>query len=542
MIGNMTFDLCVIGAGPAGIITVLEFAQLNPDKKVALVEFGEKDSIKNVLDDSIIVKNNINHHSPYECTNKGLGGSTKSYGGRCVMYDAIDFEVRDILNGGCTWDASFFEDAKTFVPKTAEYFECGEPIFDLKESLEFQNTRIAAYFVNKHITDTVVERWSMPTRFGKRYREILETLPNVSILEGYQAVSFSMPNADGVLNELKVLFNGNEIIIRSKTFVISCGTQETTRLLLKNLDVFANLKEVPNALGKYYQGHISGKIASVKFNGDPKKTEFGFLKDKDGIYIRRRFQFSKEFLKQHNLLNTAIWLDNPLYSEPKHKSGAMSLMYLIMLLPVIGKLLAPPAIAESITKGKRQSISKHVFNVLKDFPFSFLTTLNIFIKRYLATRKLPGVFLYNRSNTYALHFHAEQTPDKNNFMTLSEDENNLIIHYDLNDSDVNSIIRLHEELDAYLREINCGKLEYWYPKEALFNKIKGMSKDGLHQSGTTRIAKNNDEGVVDYNLKVFGTQNLYVCSGSVFPTSGQANTTFFLGVLAVRLANHLTKL
>jgi GMC oxidoreductase len=541
MISNMTFDLCVIGAGPAGIITVLEFAALNPEKKIALIEFGKNDAIKNVLDDSIIVKNDINHHPPYECTNKGLGGSSKSYGGRCVMYDEVDFEVRDILNGGCTWDASFFEDTKRYVPKTAEYFECGAPVFNLNESLEFKDLRIADNFVNKHVVDTVVERWSMPTRFGKRYRETLENLPNVTILEGYQAASFSTPDGDGVVSELKVLFGNEEIMITSKKFVISCGTQETTRLLLKNLHVFANLKQVPDALGKYYQGHISGKIASVKFNGNPKKTEFGFLKDKDGIYIRRRFQFTSQFLKQHDLLNTAIWLDNPLYSDPKHKSGAMSLMYLIMLLPVIGKLLAPPAIAESITKGKRQSIGKHLFNVLKDFPFSFLTTLNIFIKRYLAKRKLPGVFLYNRSNTYALHFHAEQTPHKNNFMELSEDGKNLIINYNLNESDVHSIIRLHEELDTYLREINCGKLEYWYPKEALFDSIKKMSKDGLHQSGTTRIAKNENEGVVDYDLKVFGTKNLYVCSGGVFPTSGQANTTFFLGVLAVRLANHLTK-
>ena len=105
-----------------------------------------------------------------------------------------------------------------------------------------------------------------------------------------------------------------------------------------------------------------------------------------------------------------------------------------------------------------------------------------------------------------------------------------------------SVIKLHEELDTYLRKIKCGRLDYWYKKEELVNRIREMSKDGLHQCGTTRIAKNNEKGVVDYNLKVFGTSNIYICSGSVFPTSGQANTTFFLGVLATKLANHLTKL
>jgi len=45
--------------------------------------------------------------------------------------------------------------------------------------------------------------------------------------------------------------------------------------------------------------------------------------------------------------------------------------------------------------------------------------------------------------------------------------------------------------------------------------------------------------VLDSDLKVWGTENLYVCSSSAFPTSGQANPTFFLGAFAARLAQHL---
>jgi hypothetical protein len=539
---NIKYDLCVIGGGPAGIIIAMEYATQNPKQKIVLIEFGKTNSEPhNILDDTIIIKNRINHHDPYECTNKGLGGSTQSYGGRCVMYDEVDFQDRSILQGGCTWDANFFKDSQNYITTANNYFECGEPIYDLKNSKEFSSKRIAENFVNAHITDTALERWSMPTRFGKRYRNELENLSNVTLLEGYQAVSFSDPTKDGVINDVHFISEDLKTsTIRSKNFVIACGTQETTRLLLKNLNVFNNLKEVPTALGKYYQCHISGKIASIVFNGDPKKTEYGFLKDKDGIYLRRRFQFTSEFLQQNDLLNTALWLDNPLYSDPNHKSGAMSLMYLVMLIPFLGSKLAPPAIAESITKGERKAIDKHFWNIIKDFPFSFLTTLDIFIRRYLFKRKLPGVFLYNKSNKYALHFHAEQTPDIKNCMKLSDDQNKLIIDYNFNENDINSIIRLHDELDKYLREINCGKLEYWYSKDELFEKIKLMSKDGIHQSGTTRIANDSGIGVVDKDLKVFGTSNLYVCSGSVFPTSGQANTTFYLSVLAVRLANFIS--
>ena len=45
--------------------------------------------------------------------------------------------------------------------------------------------------------------------------------------------------------------------------------------------------------------------------------------------------------------------------------------------------------------------------------------------------------------------------------------------------------------------------------------------------------------VVDSNLKVHGMENLFVASSSVFPSSGQANSTLLAVAFAVRLAGHL---
>jgi len=140
--------------------------------------------------------------------------------------------------------------------------------------------------------------------------------------------------------------------LRAEVFVIAAGGQETTRLLLRSAAVFSRLSAVPSALGRYYQGHVSGKIASVRFLGDPRATEYGFRREPDGSYQRRRFQFKMRAIAEHNLINTAFWLDNPLYFNPSHRNGAMSFMYLAMLMPVLGKKLAPPAVAYSITKGK----------------------------------------------------------------------------------------------------------------------------------------------------------------------------------------------
>jgi len=538
-----TYDLCVVGAGPAGIILALEYVKLQTKHRILLIEYGTGGkNTRNQLDDTIKIEGLLNHHGPYECTNKGVGGTSASWGGRCVMYDEIDFMQRDILQGQCTWDTPLFKESLKYAGRTAEYFECGDARFNLNDIPQFAGTRMAEGFRSGAVTDSVIERWSMPTRFGDRYRPELDSSANLHVLAGWEVFSLGAPAAEGAISEIGIrnFSRARTAKIRARKIALAAGTQETTRLLLKNKQVFTKPSGPPDSLGKYYQGHVSGKIASVRFRGDPKKTDYGFLRTEDGTYLRRRFQLSKEALLENNLLNTAMWLDNPLYVDPAHRNGAMSFMYLAMITPGLGKRLAPPAIAQSITKGKVVGVPQHLGNILKDLPQSLMTPASIFYRRYCLKRKLPGVFLYSPRNLYALHFHAEQVPAPENRMEIAPDGETLVIHYSLLDRDIDSVVRTHDFLDKWLRKCNCGELDYWFPKAELPGAIRSMSRDGVHQVGTTRISNNDRDGVVDENLKIWGAPNLYVCSSSVFPTSGQANPTFLLGVFAVRLAHHLS--
>ncbi len=536
------YALCVIGAGPAGIITAIEFSRRCPGKKILLVDYGTSgEREKNSLDETIEVRNSANHHDPYECTNKGLGGSSATWGGRCVMYDRGDFIPRSVIGDTCTWDASFFDECAQFIPTAQEYFESGRGAFDL--SVEGLSVKpLAEGFQSSRVTDTVLERWSMPTRFGHRYQEFLERSTVIHLLLGFEARELPVPTAAGVLNGVafRNVEDDSSLSVHADFIVLAAGAQETTRLLLRNKRIFSKLSSPPASLGKFYQGHISGKIASIRFSGRPEATEFGFRREQDGTYQRRRFQFTEKTLVAENLINTAFWLDNPPYVDPSHRSGAMSFMYLAMITPWLGRKLAPPTIAHSITKGKVNQVSAHLWNVLKDLPGSLWTPASIFIRRYLRKRKLPGVFLYSAENRYALHFHAEQIPVEANRMTIAADSETLVIDYSVTAADAQAVVRAHEVLDAELRQSGCGELEYWFRPEERVAAIQAMSKDGVHQSGTTRIADAPERGVVNRDLRVWGTENLYICSSSVFPTSGQANPTFFMGVCAVRLARYLS--
>jgi choline dehydrogenase-like flavoprotein len=60
-----------------------------------------------------------------------------------------------------------------------------------------------------------------------------------------------------------------------------------------------------------------------------------------------------------------------------------------------------------------------------------------------------------------------------------------------------------------------------------------------HHAGTTRMHDDPALGVVDRHARVYGTDNVYVAGASVFPTAGFANPVLTIVALTLRLARHL---
>ena len=75
--------------------------------------------------------------------------------------------------------------------------------------------------------------------------------------------------------------------------------------------------------------------------------------------------------------------------------------------------------------------------------------------------------------------------------------------------------------------------------------IKSFYKSGLsglHPSCTTRMGKDKTDSVVDGNLKIHNTKNVFICGSSVFPVNGITNPTWTIMTLANRLAKYLAKI
>jgi choline dehydrogenase-like flavoprotein len=98
---------------------------------------------------------------------------------------------------------------------------------------------------------------------------------------------------------------------------------------------------------------------------------------------------------------------------------------------------------------------------------------------------------------------------------------------------------LVKTLGAEVARLNLGRVRLadWLldGSSALPSDVRG----GFHHMGTTRMAADPKDGVVDADCRVHGIENLFVAGSSVFATGGCANPTLTIVALALRLSNHL---
>lgn len=289
--------------------------------------------------------------------------------------------------------------------------------------------------------------------------------------------------------------------------------------------------------------HVESRIARVHFTTDPQETIYGHERDEQGVYVRRRLTFAREFLLDQGLPNAAIWLVNPPISDPTHGSGILSFVYLMLASP-FGRFFVAEGIRQAhIGSPEPVSIRAHLRNVARNLLPAIRFALEFGYKRFVKRgRKVPGFFVPSAVNTYALLYHAEHLPHNDSHVAPSSERDALGVprlqtRLRFSDKDIQSVLYAHRHLDAYLREHGLGFLEYLHddPEAAVREQLFG----GYHQAGTTRMAASPQDGVVDEHLAVHGLNDLFIASSSTFVTSGQANSTFMIIAFALRLADRL---
>lgn len=137
----------------------------------------------------------------------------------------------------------------------------------------------------------------------------------------------------------------------------------------------------------------------------------------------------------------------------------------------------------------------------------------------------------------------EQLPNPDSRVTLSDDvvdplgEPAVVLDWRMTAEDKKAMVET--VIEAAKKLYSFGTRFQFIEQAHPDNTHLRWSGFASHHMGTTRISASASEGVVDSNLRVHGTENLYVAGSSVFPSGGVSNPTLTIMAFSYRLAAHL---
>ena len=486
---DISFDLCIMGGGAAGITLAREFS--GTPFRICLLESGGFDFDADVQKLYEGRSEGLHYPTSMQTRLRYFGGSTNHWGGFCGPLDAFDFSFHSwIPLSGWPLERHILD---PWYARAHGVCELGPFDYDVDRWLKRNGD---APFQWPNGLHSMLWQFSIPTRFGTRYRAELEDAPNISIFLNTSLIEIEQTEAAHEVSSLLVgSLDGHRFRIKARYFVLACGGIENARLLLSSRQ--KNPKGIGNThdwVGRTFMDHPHGVAAEMM------------------------------------LIGTSV-LPKPLFLETD--ISGTTVMAGLELNPDIQERERLSRVSLSIRKNQKS---------LDDFGRAVLQVEDDF------TDEAIGML-----DRYSVFFKAEHTPKKESRVTLDPTQRDalgmprVVVRWLLEDIDLRSVLRTVEILDDRLRKTKRGRV---YPKKWLKEQVRsgtyiaqedhryGLSW-GAHHLGTTRMSSSPTQGVVTPDLRLHDVENLYIAGSSVFPTSGSMNPTLTIVALTLRLAEHL---
>ena len=537
-------DLCIIGAGAAGIALALEFADSH--HSVVLLAGG---SWKETSFETDLYRGGVipaGSHEPLEENRRRmLGGTTSVWGGRCIPLDPIDYELRSWMeNSG--WPIRY-EEIEPFQRRACRIAEAGDAEFDARRCFPGKQTEILDGFDDENIVTWPLERWSPPTDFARSYRQRLERTKNIRVILNGHAVNIHLQESGEAVSEIQARNQGGtRFSVRCGNYVLAAGGLENPRLLLASRDVCA--KGVGNQndqVGRYYQSHLFGVHGYAELRRPLPGFVYDFERDKDGVYCRRRFWVTPTAQKSGQIGNVIGFFFRPDIGHAVHRNALFSATYLAKAVKSALANGGLNRLSERITDDG-EVLMEHVKAVVSGAPSLLPQLAQLLFHRTLARRRLPIILPPASSSQLFMCFQGEHAPNPGSRVVLSPASEDALgvprieARIKFSPIDHETVLAFYRLLAKRFQQSSLGTFHYDETKlAAQLASAELTFNSNAHHIGTTRMGENPATSVVDRNAKVHDIDNLYVAGSSIFPTSGHANPTLPLLATTMRLADHL---
>ena len=510
-------DICIIGAGAAGITLAREFS--GQEFRVCLLESGglEFDAATQSL---------------YQGKNAGplqieldteriryFGGTTNLWGGYCRPLDEEDFEERDwVPNSGWPFRRTELE---PYYERAHRLCQLGPFNYDIDawnsddKNCFINNGRLVTKFFQLVPTKPDDLR-----RFGSVYRDDIQSSPNITTYLYANVTSIlQSPNGTSITNARINTISGSEWSVSARIFILATGAIENARLLLLSRDTQnTGIGNAYDLVGRYFLAHL--ELQAGIFVPSP-QTSMQYFQNPNGKCRSKKINWGgkavpiltlcEELRRQYKLVNFTAEL------EPfslRLASGVESFHQL----------------AQSIRDRRMpEDLITQVGRILAD-------SGDVAAAIY---RKMRGEEL--RVKVYSLKNASETVPNPNSRVTLSREtdqfnRNRVVLNWEISPIDTDSLQRGYEIVGQELGLSGLGRLKTSISE---ISHDKGTYWSQHHHMGTTRMHVDPKKGVVNANCQVYGVSNLFIAGSSVFPTSGSATPTLTIVALAIRLADHI---
>jgi choline dehydrogenase-like flavoprotein len=499
-------DVCIVGAGPAGITLARELGARGVH--VCVLESGGLDVETDVQAQSRGESDGYPIHRLDHSRVRGFGGTllhprVTAEGWAARPLDPIDFEVREGLRD-VGWPFTR-EHLDSYYTRAAE--ACGIPTFDEAARLWFAKASMLGQSLVESELEPAVFRFTTPD-FPQMWN-LLCASPNVRVFLHTRAAEVVTDSSGGRIDRIVgVRGNRERVVIRPRQVVFAAGGIENARLLL-TANHGRGLGNEHDLVGRYFAERLAFHAGHVVLSGVVSIDELGSFHRVAGEEIGGGLRIPDPVQRDLGLLNCIFYL------VPRPRAVTSDA---VRSLSTLGK-----------ARGRRPAIGKlgrHLRNVLASPPA-------------LADIALGKIM--SRPRVLVLRAQGEQAPNPQSRVRLGSRRDDLgmpvpRVTWRSTDDDLASVKASAQVLNHTLQARGLGLVDWTADPDTTL--VEGQH----HHLGTTRMHADPARGVVDPDGKVHSVDNLYIAGSSVFPTCGASNPTFTIVALSIRLADHLREI
>lgn len=493
---ELNTDICIVGAGAAGISIARRLA--GSGIGVCLVESGGM--APDAPTQALYQAENVGlPRAPHDASRlRYFGGTTNHWTGHCAPFVSDDFAARPwVPSSG--WPVSraeltpYYADAYRVCQLDGAPLEKGIAAFADKVVPGLDRGSLDHYFL----------QYSPPTRFGAAYGPGLGRAANIQILLHANVTDIFANAAARAVDSVECrALNGRTGRISARHVVLSCGGIENARLLLSSRgSMNAGLGNQHDLVGRYFMDHPFGRI--------------GFLQSTGRLGLRDR-------LGEHEIGSRQYRFGLALSADLQKRQETLG----------CGIQFWPSSLGALAAMDENAGSDGLIDRVMTAFNRRWQG-----FKRDMEDDGGGDVALFE------LFAVAEQEPNPMSRVTLSRERDALGLNRARIDWRLTPLDRRTREVAVRTVAAELGRLDAGRVRVAPWlEQGDGLSdnvEDYNHHMGTTRMADDPKQGVVNRHCRVHGLANLYVAGSSVFPTSGFVNPTLTIVALALRLADHL---